>query len=540
MPYTAEISPTQPGCFLFLVIQCIGMSIDMPGLPGVTKGEVAAHAVNEIVNELLIRCYSDQGIQDCLDVGILGFTTPEGRKVGLRNTYTLPGTTPERPFLPISQVEKSATAIYRAGESPRNNAASNIMDIITHATDANETDEIRGIWLQHDDDGSWDPMSEMLWAMGEPLADWIERHPASHPPIVIIICDGWSSDGDPREYADWIKEHGTADGNVLLFAVHLSSGVDSPIVFPSREYGLPSMGEAADDAIMMFRMTSELPTSMRRRAAQSGFAVDENSRGLILNADAAVLAQFMDIASIRDSIVVDSVVPASSRAPADSYVEERAKPVVNREPRCPCLLLVDVSVGMGASGIGSINQAIRNFRDALASDPLTSRRAEIAVVSFAGEAVIEQDFITAGEFEPPSLGIRGGASIAKALNKGLDLIRERKRAYQSDGIDHFRPLVLLITAGKPGADTAAELAQVQARIKSEEAERNVAIFAFGVAGEDLATLSGIMASQRPPQPLRQEQFGGIFRWLAGAVSAISASQPGERLRLPNPADYVNS
>ena len=38
MPYTAEISRLNPGCFLFLVVQCMGMGDPMPGLPGRPKG----------------------------------------------------------------------------------------------------------------------------------------------------------------------------------------------------------------------------------------------------------------------------------------------------------------------------------------------------------------------------------------------------------------------------------------------------------------------------------------------------------------------
>jgi len=75
MPYSAEISRANPACFLFLVIQCMGMGFDMPGQEGQTKEDVAADAVNRIVSTLSQRCSSGMEVRDYFHIGILGFTT---------------------------------------------------------------------------------------------------------------------------------------------------------------------------------------------------------------------------------------------------------------------------------------------------------------------------------------------------------------------------------------------------------------------------------------------------------------------------------
>ena len=112
MPYSAEISRTNPACFLFLVIQCM------------TVPDYSADAVNRVVNTLSQRCSSGLDIRDYFHIGILGFTTGGFLGMGgIKNTYTLPGTTPERPFLPISQEvevaeieEKRVKEDYGGGE----------------------------------------------------------------------------------------------------------------------------------------------------------------------------------------------------------------------------------------------------------------------------------------------------------------------------------------------------------------------------------------------------------------------------------------
>ena len=80
MPYTADISLANPSCFLFLIIECMGMDHDMPGHPGRTKGEIASDAVNRIVDTLVQRCSSGMEVRDYFDIGILGFTSEPGNR----------------------------------------------------------------------------------------------------------------------------------------------------------------------------------------------------------------------------------------------------------------------------------------------------------------------------------------------------------------------------------------------------------------------------------------------------------------------------
>ena len=270
MPYTAEISRLNPGCFLFLVIQCM------------TLPHESADAVNRIVDTLSQRCSSGMDVRDYFHIGVLGFST-RLFGTGIKTTYALPGTSPERPFLPISKVvevadieERQVREDYGGGE---------IVEVTRRMP----------VWLKHHN-GGLDPMCAMLRSVEPALAEWIGQHPDSYPPIVIIICDGYATDGNPLGDAERIKSLRTNDGNVLLFTVHLSHNNQSrPTLFPSREDGLLSLGEGTDDSKMMFRMASVLPEGSRRAANSLGFAADENSRGLVLNADAVALAQFLDI-----------------------------------------------------------------------------------------------------------------------------------------------------------------------------------------------------------------------------------------------------
>ena len=283
MPYTAEISRASPACFLFLVVQCMGMHDPMPGHPGQTKGNVAQDAVNRIVNTLSQRCSSGMEVRDYFHIGILSFNGGWVFVTSVNVDSALAGTTPERPFLPISQVVEVAEIEER--KVKENYGGGEIVEVTRRMP----------VWLRVRGKGWMDPLQGMLNFVERPLAEWIDQHPDSYPPIVIIISDGVAVDDDPQEAAQRIRNLRTNDGNVLLFTIHLSSAEVSPTLFPGRPDGLPSLGEAPGDSKMMFDMASVLPESLRRQASDLGFAVDGESRGLVLNADAVSLAQFLDI-----------------------------------------------------------------------------------------------------------------------------------------------------------------------------------------------------------------------------------------------------
>ena len=225
---------------------------------------------------------------------------------------------------------------------------------------------------------------------------------------------------------------------------------------------------------------------------------------------------------------------------SDSHLEDMVEFVDNPEPRCPCVLLLDVSGSMMGSRIQSLNEGIQAFKDEVTNDSLTALRAEIAVVAFNHEVSVVQDFVTADQFQPTTLTAGGGTCIAAAINTGLDMVEERKRAYRANGIAYYRPIVMLLTDGYPEHDTPQAIDEATQRVKDAEAGSHAAVFSFGIDdGADIAKLTSMMAPQRPAKPLEQAQLSGIFQWLANSVAAISSSQVGDRIRLPSQDDYLD-
>ena len=200
---------------------------------------------------------------------------------------------------------------------------------------------------------------------------------------------------------------------------------------------------------------------------------------------------------------------------------------LNPEPRCPCLLLLDVSSSMSGEPITELNEGLKAFRDELLADPLASKRVEVACITF-GPVHVATEFETAGVFQPPWLRALGETPMGAAIKSGVELVRLRKEAYRSNGIAFYRPWIFLITDGEP-TDAWAEAAK---KVKEGEAQKAFAFFAVGVKGANMAVLKQI--SVREPLKLKGVRFRGLFQWLSNSMKSISRSTPGDEVPLKNP------
>lgn len=201
----------------------------------------------------------------------------------------------------------------------------------------------------------------------------------------------------------------------------------------------------------------------------------------------------------------------------------------NPEPRCPCILLLDVSGSMGGAPISELNAGLQLYKDELAADSLAAKRVEVAVLTFGGTVDLVSDFCTASSFIAPTLSAHGETPMGAAINQALDLLTQRKEQYRANGIAFYRPWVFLITDGGP-TDAWQTAAQ---RVRDGEARKSFAFFAVGVQGARMDVLTQI--SSREPLKLDGLRFRDLFQWLSNSQQSVSKSTPGEDVPLSNPA-----
>ena len=204
----------------------------------------------------------------------------------------------------------------------------------------------------------------------------------------------------------------------------------------------------------------------------------------------------------------------------------------NPEPRCPCILLLDVSGSMSGRPINELNAGLVTFRDELLADPLALKRVELGIVTF-GPVHVEQPFTRAANFFPPILFAQGDTPMGAAITKALDMVEERKREYRANGISYYRPWIFLITDGAPTDEWQAAANKV---FRGEE-DKRFAFFSIGVQGADMKTLAQI--SVRQPLPLQGLQFRELFSWLSSSLRSVSRSTPGTEVVLEAPKGWTS-
>src|SRR5215213_386763 len=74
VPYSAEISRSNPTAFLFLIDQSGSMEDPWAGSDGgQSKADALATIINRLFTEIVIKCSKDEGVRNYFEIGVLAF-----------------------------------------------------------------------------------------------------------------------------------------------------------------------------------------------------------------------------------------------------------------------------------------------------------------------------------------------------------------------------------------------------------------------------------------------------------------------------------
>ncbi len=270
MPYQAEISTSNPSCFIFLIDQSLSMEEPVNQQTTETKAQGVAVAINKLLQNLVLKCTKSDGIRNYYHVCVLGY----GKKV----EPALAGPFSGREFIPISEIGSQPARLHET------------VRVVEDDKGHKREHKVRQpIWLEPLAQGDT-PMCEALFRACRLARQWITRYPGCFPPIVMNISDGAATDGNPKEQAYELMMLTNRDGEVMLFNMHIGPGHASRVEFPDSDKQLPD-----EHSRLLFEMSSALPQYMLRMLNVEGTKLNAGARGFVYNADMLSVIRFLDI-----------------------------------------------------------------------------------------------------------------------------------------------------------------------------------------------------------------------------------------------------
>lgn len=270
MPYSAEISRTNPACVLILIDQSKSMDEPFAGQPDKLKSEGVADAVNRLIQNMVLKCAKIDGVRDYFHVGLIGY--------GGELRAGLGGTLPDEVLIPISKLADKPLRVE------------NRVRLVEDGDGGTVEQNVKfPVW--------YDPIAKGRTLMNGAfeaaeliISSFILSYPESYPPIVLNITDGKPSDANPLPVVKRLMKLASADGPILVFNLLLSAEPKPPLYFLDDESLLLDTYTK-----LLFRMSSTLPPKLIQAAKADGFPVNTGARGVVFNADLVAVVRFLDI-----------------------------------------------------------------------------------------------------------------------------------------------------------------------------------------------------------------------------------------------------
>lgn len=199
----------------------------------------------------------------------------------------------------------------------------------------------------------------------------------------------------------------------------------------------------------------------------------------------------------------------------------------NPTPRVPVSLCLDCSGSMSGAPIAELNEGVRTFYEALNSDEIARYSAETSIVTF-GPVRKETDFQTLDQnCHAPVLASSGNTPMGEAVKLSLDSLESRRREYRNNGVDGYKPWLVLMTDGAPCGGSQSVLEQQITRVQNMVELGELAVFPIGIGANADMNILARFSPGRPPLKLKGLNFREFFTWLSKSVSKVSQSTPGD-------------
>lgn len=215
--------------------------------------------------------------------------------------------------------------------------------------------------------------------------------------------------------------------------------------------------------------------------------------------------------------------------------------IINSKARLPIILLLDTSGSMTGKPIEKLNEAVQYFFDAIKSDEIAKRSAEISIITFSSKVEEALDFANIERQDIPKLVTGGATSMGEAVNFALASLDERKKEYSEAGVEYYQPWIVLISDGEATDDVEEAVRKAQ----SLTDRKKLTIFSVAIGkNKKFSTLKRLSSLKKADGKKiilsisSASDFKDLFKFLSQSVAIRSRSALSEELTLNIPEKFV--
>lgn len=201
--------------------------------------------------------------------------------------------------------------------------------------------------------------------------------------------------------------------------------------------------------------------------------------------------------------------------------------------RLPVFLVLDVSESMVGKPLKQMEDGLERIVNTLRQDPHALETVHIAVIAFAGKADALTPLVDLMHFYPPKLPVGAGTAFGEALTVLMNQIDEHVVQTTAEVRGDWKPVVFLITDGKP---TDHPDYAIQKWCSAYKSKCSLIAITLGT-NADMITLGRVADSVLALETTGDEEFKKFIDWISQSMSmhSVHVENAGKGVSLEKPS-----